>query len=624
VSGIVGIVNLDGSPVDRALLRRLTDFMSFRGPDAQHTWVNGMAGFGHTLLRTTEESDRDHQPFTSDGKVWIVAEARIDARADLIRQLEDRGECVEGGATDVELVLHAFRVWGDDCVDHLLGDFAFAVWDGPRRRLFCARDPLGVKPFFYAHVGGSVIFSNTQDCIRQHPAVSGKLNELAIGDFLLFGLNQDLTTTSFADIRRLPPAHRATWSTAGMRLSRYWTLPIEDPIYFKRAEDYTDRFKELLDVSVADRLRTNRISIFMSGGLDSPTLAATARRILRNRSTRSELHAFTTVIDGLDQNERYYAELVAVQLGIPIHFRDRTSRIIDRDWNERALHTPEPVANPTILASDREEYRSISACSRVLFYGEGPDNALTYEWKPYLAYLARKRKFGRLLTDVSGHVIRHKRIPLIPTIPRMLATRARRHRFHASYPDWLNPIFESRMQLRARWEDHAQHSSAPCHHPLRPLAYRSFYIPLWDRLFTSLDAGETGVPLETRHPFIDLRLLRFMLSVPAIPWCRSKYLVRRSMRGVLPDPILRRRKSPIPRDPSWEGTQHFGLPSFQPASGIHEYVNCEKVSRETVAHIGLFRVNFRPFTLNYWLTNLNCKEELENEPDRKRAASTRS
>src|SRR5262249_25439910 len=185
--------------------------MTFRGPDARHTWVNGMVGFGHTLLKTTEESNREHQPLTVDGKAWIVADVRIDARADLIMHLEDRGECVEDGTTDAELVLHAFRVWGEDCVDHLLGDFAFAVWDRPRRRLFCARDQLGVKPFFYAHVGETVIFSNTLDCIRRHPAVSEKLNELAIGDFLLFGLNQDLTTTSFADIRRLPPAHRATW-----------------------------------------------------------------------------------------------------------------------------------------------------------------------------------------------------------------------------------------------------------------------------------------------------------------------------------------------------------------------------------------------------------------------------
>src|SRR5437867_2222826 len=242
MSGIVGILHLDGAPIDRALLRRMTDFMTFRGPDEQRIWVDGNVGFGHTLLRTTFESEHEHQPFTLDGHVFIVADARVDAQADLIAKLSAHGEKVKHGVTDVELLLRAYRVWGEDCVDHLLGDFAFAVWDGPRRLLFCARDQLGVKPFFYASLGAIVIFSNTLDCIRQHPAVSDKLNELAIADFLLFEVNQDLNTTSFAHIQRIPPAHRATWSAEAVRISRYWTLPIDEPIYFKRTAEYTERF----------------------------------------------------------------------------------------------------------------------------------------------------------------------------------------------------------------------------------------------------------------------------------------------------------------------------------------------------------------------------------------------
>ena len=103
----------------------------------------------------------------------------------------------------------------------------------PPRHLFCARDHLGVKPLFYAHLGQKLIFSNTLDCIRQHPAVSERLNDLAIADFLLFDLNQDLATTSFADIQRIPPAHSAKWSALGAQLCRYWTLPIDEPLYFR-------------------------------------------------------------------------------------------------------------------------------------------------------------------------------------------------------------------------------------------------------------------------------------------------------------------------------------------------------------------------------------------------------
>src|SRR5206468_3633823 len=122
--------------------------------------------------------------------------------------------------------------------------------------------------------------------------------------------------------------------------------------------------------------RTHKIAIFMSGGLDSPTLAATACQILRSRSTRCEVRAFTTLVEGLDRNERLYAGLVAERLGIPIHFRDRGAKTIDPDWYKRTIHTPEPMANPTSLLENQDVHRSISTHSRVLFYGEGPDDAL--------------------------------------------------------------------------------------------------------------------------------------------------------------------------------------------------------------------------------------------------------
>ena len=150
MSGFVGIVNLDNKPIDDRLLGRMTGFMAFRGPDRQRTWHNGSVGFGHALAITTNESERECQPLTLDRQIWIVADARIDARADLLAQLAEKGEAAPGDTTDVELVLRAYRAWGRACVDHLLGDFAFAIWDAPRRELFCARDHLGVKSFFYA------------------------------------------------------------------------------------------------------------------------------------------------------------------------------------------------------------------------------------------------------------------------------------------------------------------------------------------------------------------------------------------------------------------------------------------------------------------------------------------
>jgi len=119
-----------------------------------------------------------------------------------------------------------------------------------------------------------------------------------------------------------------------------------------------------------------------------------------------------------------------------------------------------------------------------------------------------------------------------------------------------------------------------------------------------MDAEETGVPVETRHPFLDVRLLRYMLAVPAIPWCRVKYLERRTMLGMLPDSVLRRAKSPLTSNPVWEGIRRISLPPLHPSPALSEYVKCELVPKQAGDDMALFRTNFRPFALNYWLQNL--------------------
>ena len=130
MSGIVGIVNIDGAPVDRELIWRCTEFLSYRGPDAQQVYVDRNVALGHTLLRTTNESRTESQPLTLDGKVWLIADARIDGREDLLRQLPVSSVSTSN-PNDAELILSAYEAWGEDCIHHLIGDFVFAVWDRP-------------------------------------------------------------------------------------------------------------------------------------------------------------------------------------------------------------------------------------------------------------------------------------------------------------------------------------------------------------------------------------------------------------------------------------------------------------------------------------------------------------
>ena len=218
MSGIVGIFNRSGAPVDRGLLRALTYFLAYRGPDAQESWSHDSIGFGHTLLHTTRESLNELQPASLDGRFWITADARIDCRAELRTKLEGLGRKQPRTITDPELILHAYAAWKEECVQHLRGDFSFAIWDIRDKKLFCARDHFGIKPFYYAEIGSTFIFSNTLNCVRVHPSVPDELNDAAILDFLLVGLNCDNATTTFRDVKRLPPAHYVAISSG--RISR--------------------------------------------------------------------------------------------------------------------------------------------------------------------------------------------------------------------------------------------------------------------------------------------------------------------------------------------------------------------------------------------------------------------
>lgn len=466
MSGIVGVVEFDGRPVDRDLLARMTACLAFRGPDASAVWVDDAVGLGHTLARTTDEAAQEHQPFSVDGDLWIVADARVDARRELVAKLAALGCETSLDRPDVELILHAYRTWGASCVEHLLGDFAFAIWDARRRQLFLARDQLGVKPMFYAQLGSTVVFSNTLECVREHPKVSARLNDLAIADFLLFGLNCEKDTSSFADIRRLAPAHVATWTAQGLRLRRYWTLPIEEPIYLRRFDDYPDRFSELLRDAVDDRLRTDRVVVHMSGGMDSTTLAAVARKRLNRRAGHTTLHAFTGLVGPSDEEDRY-AEAAASHLGIPLHFQRPLSELLDPDWELTPVRTPEPVAgDASLTVAERRDAMRVAELTRVAFYGEGPDNALCYEWKPYLRYLWGRRAFGRLLLDIGAHIAAHRRVPLLPSLPRMVAARRGGGSPPAAFPEWLRPDLVSRLRLRERWAE-IQAETVPIH-PVRP------------------------------------------------------------------------------------------------------------------------------------------------------------
>jgi asparagine synthase (glutamine-hydrolysing) len=599
MSGFAAVFHLDGARIDRAWLETMADFLTFRGPDGPEIRVSGSVGLCHTLLRTTSETDGHPQIPSLDGHVWIAGDVRIDDRESLIAKLPRTARDLKT-ACSAELILRAYEVWGEACVEHLLGDFSFVIWDGHQRRVFAARDHLGVKPLFYAQVGQCLLISNTIDCIRRIPIVSHEVDERAIGDFLLVGMNKYPDATFFAGIRRLPVAHRLTAGAEELRTERYWTLPIDEPVYYKRAGDYVDRLHELLRLAVRDRLPSGPLGVLMSGGLDSPLLAATAVQLGAPTS------AFTSVFDRLiPDEERHYAGLAARHIGIPIYYTVKDDEPWGWEPGANPIHTPEPSTHPLSLVSDRQYHSEISTHARVFFFGDGPDVTLEYEWRPHLDYLIRQRRWVRLGRDLISDFRTYPRVPFFHRLPRMQRERNRPDWYLPAFPSWLNKEFESRMRLKERWEEIRADPILP--HPTRPVAYSTFAGDFPMGWAENLDAGNTGAPADIVHPYWDVRLLRFLLTVPAVPWCREKYLIRTALRGLVPEAVRLRPKAPLAGLPYLERIRRSQYPELAPAPGLERYlseIKITKVYRKFDQSREQIDQELRILGLQYWLLGL--------------------
>jgi asparagine synthase (glutamine-hydrolysing) len=609
MSGIVGILNLDGAPVAPKLLQQMTDLMQFRGPDAQQIWIEGDIGLGHTLLKTTLEAEYERQPLTLDGQVWMVADARIDGRADLVGKLGLEDQFKTGTLTDAELILAAYQTWGEDCLQHLIGDFAFAIWDGPQQKLFCARDHFGIKPFYYSHLGNVFIFSNTLNSIRLHPGVSKQLNEQAIADFLLFDMNYDPQTTTFKDIQRLPIAHCLTLQQGQLQQRRYWSLPMPSLLRYAKPTDYLEHFQERMNLAVGDRLRCPKVAVFMSGGLDSTTIAATALEVTTNRSQPLDLQAYTCVYDTLiPDQERYYSGLAAQQLKIPIHYQNLDDYGMKyAGWPRPELATPEPCHNPKALAN-YDHFQQVLSHSRVILSGDGGDEALRCStFLDCLSFMP----LSEAISDVGRSLLWRS---LFPPLGSRLLYRLRRkynrnHFLDLPLPEWLDPGLVQRQQLADRWQEIRQNKPAKTDQ-LRSQSHGILTSAIWSLGFDSYDPSWTNVPVETRFPFLDLRLLEFLLSVPPLPWLVRKELLRAAMLSKLPTTLLKRRKTLVAAE-IYSLEVCGGLKTWQPLSHwpqLAPYINAEAVL-SAVAQLTGNNYQFwqlqRPLSLGYWLQQQN-------------------
>ena len=537
MSGFVAILQTNGAAIGSHRLQDSLDVAPFDIARAQ-MWAG--EGIGLCVAALDSPHDDVRHSFARNDRLAIVMDGRLDDRMTLMRALDAELGRPFTAATDVELVLGAYERWGRACAAHLLGDFAFCLWDADRRQLFCARDHLGVKPLYYARVGHTLIVSNVLHTIRRQPRVSARFDDYAIGDLLLVGACMYPSRTTFADIARVPPAHtlHCSLSSSGERIERYWSLTPGDELRLRDPREYVDAYTAVLDTVVRDRLRDAPAGILLSGGLDSSSVAAAAANVL-GHATASRLRAYTFVYDTVaEDEERQYSSVVARNLGIDVehHALDRY-RWFER-WNSDML-PPEPSAEP-MTAMMVDVLQRMAKHSSVALTGDGGDPGFL---PSTLVRLLRHRAPHLVIADFARSLWRTRSLPplgLRAMVGRWFATRT-----DDTVPAWLSETFVQRCDLRARRKmlDERGAVDGP-----RGAAVRASVDLWWASAFETYDPGATRRPVALRYPLFDVRFLTFALSLPTHPWCVNKTIVRTAMRGRLPDEICARPKSPLAVD----------------------------------------------------------------------------
>jgi asparagine synthase (glutamine-hydrolysing) len=462
------------------------------------------------------------------GELFIAGTLRIDARealravlaADLPRALAD--------ASDARLVARAYRAWGDRLAEHLLGDYAFIVWDRAQRRLVCARDPHGNRQLFWGRVGSVVAVGSSVEVVRSLPGLSNDLFDPAIRGFLEHGWVEEAERTAFRDVRRVPAAHTVVFDgTSAPTPRRHWEFPVPSPIRYRQHDDYVAHFTEVLHACVRDRMRAPSAAVLLSGGMDSTMLAVAARRV----APEVPLSAFTLSYPTLapSGDDTLSAE-VAARLGLP-------HRVLDFD-RSRALSylddlatLPSQPLDEAELAIARESLAVVAAAAPIVLFGEDGDWLMH---APTLLTQLRSQPLAEVVGAWSTYWWSTGRRPWVG-----LEWRSRLGRLLGA------PRVDRTPWLRASTQAVATPPQGLAEHPLRPRTVRALSAPIWDALYEALSPTTTLAPVLHTLPLVDPRLLAFVFAIPPVPWCQDKQLFRAAMRGALPSAVLTRPKTPL-------------------------------------------------------------------------------
>jgi asparagine synthase (glutamine-hydrolysing) len=574
LSGYLAILGGARAAHDRAAVEAAAAWLAPRSPDGLAGWSSPATTLVQGHLRLYPDQSPSPEVTTLDGTAWLAGDVRIDARDELRARLVGSHD-----ASDAELVLRAYRAWGEACVEQLRGDFSFVVWDGARGEAFFATDHFAVRPLYCALLpDGGIAISNTLAAFRRVPGVAQALDEVSVADFLLFGMSMEAESTIFSGIRRLQRAHCGRWSAAeGLRTRRYWTLAPEPELRLRDGGEYVDAFRGHLRNAIRDRLRGAPVSVEMSGGLDSPLLAALSHRELQAAGVGDGVRGWCfSHAASFDDPEPPFARLAADHLGVPLELFD-AGRVPALDPEPATRAAPLPPLAPINQAAARE----MLGHSRIALSGFDGDALLKVSlervWRGMLRRGAVGSVAGALLSlvPVAAH---NRRLPRLGT--RSTLRKRMRPREEEPLPGWLREDFVARLGLRERTEELRAPPPVEGDDP-RAVARSQMQTALWKDLFESYDPGTTGNAQVVMHPLMDRRVVAFLQALPPIPWCVEKHIFRRAGDGLLPPEILRRRKTPLAGDPLQSRAAEVDAALREPGAlhGMEQWIDAHALER---------------------------------------------
>ena len=557
ICGIIG-----GGPGAAPALDAMLDALADYGPE-RATWSDGAARLG---CRYTPAGDRQAgaSALAEDrgAGLALAADARIDDRGALCDAL-GVPHPERTGLADTDLALRAYTRWGEACPAHLVGDFAFAVWDERRGALFCARDHIGVRPFYYTLEDGPFVFASAVEAVLAAPGVSGALDEAVVAAWLSSLKPDGRTHTFFRAVRKLPAGHALTVEPAAgdagrvrVRMERYWR-PEQAPAVRPASDDaHAEQFLELYGRAVRDRLRGGPVGVHLSGGLDSSGVAVLAARELR-RQGRAAPPAFSWLpaLGGAPPkpaHAREYAlvDAVCAQERLQVfHGAPGPEEIVD------ALRRDVTLPGRSVSFNEEVVLRRAAAMGvRVLLSGIGGDECVSSDGRGHVPHLLLSGRWRRLAAEWRAQDGGARRL-LVPVVLPLL---------HPALPATLNRWRDGRG-VRRRWLIDPAFARR-----VKPLVLpRPRMIGVRRTQVRFLRDGHLGWSLEQlrargvrqgieyRFPLLDRRLLEFALGLPPEQFRRpghSRWLMRHALRTVLPPEVCwsRSKADPARSDPLME------------------------------------------------------------------------